>query len=155
VRRTVGVDAVSNILAKPLAPMPPPTLHRLMSQPATASAAASASPREGVERRDSNISSSQELDVTLALPGQPKMHHVGGHWVSDAKAAAVVADSSEAPSVEQVQELRRTLAELEGRVVEIEDKRIAATEENALLSLRNKMLVEMLAIAQLDVSKAM
>lgn len=52
-------------------------------------------------------------------------------------------------------ELLRRIEELESRLREARDEMEADKEEKALLSLRNKMLVEMLAVSQLDTGRAL
>jgi regulator of replication initiation timing len=51
--------------------------------------------------------------------------------------------------------LLKQIATLETRLTESRDENEGLKEENALLSLRNKMLVEMLAVSQLDTGRAL
>ncbi len=63
--------------------------------------------------------------------------------------------AADLPTVERMAELLRRIDELESRLREARDEMEADKEEKALLSLRNKMLVEMLAVSQLDTGRAL
>lgn len=63
--------------------------------------------------------------------------------------------SADLPTIERMTELLRRIEELETRLREARDEMEADKEEKALLSLRNKMLVEMLAVSQLDTGRAL
>ena len=73
---------------------------------------------------------------------------------ADAKPAPEV-PAADLPTVERMAELLRRIDELESRLREARDEMEADKEEKALLSLRNKMLVEMLAVSQLDTGRAL
>ncbi|KAA0154134.1 hypothetical protein FNF27_04322 [Cafeteria roenbergensis] len=109
---------------------------------------------QGRAATDNNFSSSEQLHVSLTLPGHPTMRHIDGRWVSDAKPAPEV-PAADLPTVERMAELLRRIDELESRLREARDEMEADKEEKALLSLRNKMLVEMLAVSQLDTGRAL
>ena len=59
------------------------------------------------------------------------------------------------PTVERMAELLRRLEALDERLATTTDDLEATKEDNARMSLRNKMLIEMLAVSQLDTGRAL